>query len=243
MGLPMTGPLQILYEDNHLVAANKAPSDIVQADRTGDETLADRVRDHLRAVGRKSGNVFVGIPHRLDRPTSGIVLFARTDKALSRLSAMFRDGAVKKTYWAIVSERPPAESGTLVHWLRRNAGQNKSYAVAGPGSGAREARLSYRHLLSTDRYHLLEIELETGRHHQIRAQLAAVGCHIKGDLKYGAPRSNPGGGIHLHAREVRFEHPVRKTPIVITADPPRDPVWDAALARWRKLAGERRSGP
>jgi len=239
----MAGPLQILYEDNHLIAANKAPSDIVQGDRTGDETLADKVRDHLRIAGRKAGNVFVGIPHRLDRPTSGVVLFARTDKALSRLSAMFREGTVKKTYWAIVSEEPPAESGTLEHWLRRNAEQNKSYAVAGPGAGARQARLSYRLLLRTDRYHLLEIELETGRHHQIRAQLAAIGCHIKGDLKYGAPRSNPGGGIHLHAREVRFVHPVKGTSIVITADPPRDAVWDAALARWRELAENRRSGP
>jgi len=239
----MAGPLQILYEDNHLLAVNKAPSDIVQADRTGDETLADHVREHLRAVGRKPGNVFVGIPHRLDRPTSGVVLFARTDKALSRLSAMFRDGSVKKTYWALVAERPPAESGMLVHWLRRNAEQNKSYGVDGPGAGAREARLSYRLLLSTDRYHLLEIELETGRHHQIRAQLAIIGCHIKGDLKYGAPRSNPGGGIHLHAREVRFVHPVRNTPMVITADPPTDPVWDAALERWREMTGERLSGP
>ena len=229
----MAGPLQILYEDNHILAVNKAPSDIVQADRTGDETLADRVREHLRAAGGKTGNVFVGIPHRLDRPTSGVVLFARTDKALSRLSAMFREGAVRKTYWAVVGERPAAESGTLVHWLRRNAALNKSYVAAGPGAGAREARLSYRLLLDTDRYHLLEIELETGRHHQIRAQLAVIGCHIKGDLKYGAPRSNPGGGIHLHAREIRFIHPVRKTPVVITADPPRDPVWDAVLRGWR----------
>jgi 23S rRNA pseudouridine1911/1915/1917 synthase len=228
-------PLRILYEDNHVLAVNKAPSDIVQADRTGDATLADGVREHLRVSGGKTGNVFVGIPHRLDRPTSGVVLFARTDKALSRLSAMFREGEVRKTYWAIVAEKPPADSGTLVHWLRRNAEQNKSYAVAGPGGGAREARLSYRLLLSTDRYHLLEIELHTGRHHQIRAQLAAIGCHIKGDLKYGAPRSNPGGGIHLHARQVEFVHPVRKTPVVITADPPGDPVWDAALQRWREI--------
>ncbi len=226
----MAGPLQILYEDNHLLAVNKSPSDIVQADRTGDETLADRVRDYLRAAYAKMGNVFVGIPHRLDRPTSGVVLFARTDKALSRLSEAFREGSVKKTYWAIVAERPPSDQGTLVHWLRRNAEQNKSYAVAGPGGpgpgpgrDAREARLSYRLLLSTDRYHLLEIGLETGRHHQIRAQLAAIGCHIKGDLKYGAARSNPGGGIHLHA------------PLVITADPPKDPVWDAAVKQWREL--------
>ncbi len=234
----MAGSLHILYEDNHLLAVNKAPSDIVQGDRTGDETLADRVRDHLRAAYGKTGNVFVGIPHRLDRPTSGVVLFARTDKALSRMSELFRNGGVKKTYWAIVAELPPAPGGTLVHWLRRNAEQNKSYALPGPGKGAREARLSYRLLLSTDRYHLLEIDLETGRHHQIRAQLAAVGCHIKGDLKYGAARSNPGGGIHLHARQVQFIHPVKNTALVITADPPRDPVWDAALQRWRELRDE-----
>lgn len=256
----MTGDsLCILYEDNHILAVNKMPSDIVQGDRTGDATLADRVREHLRTTYGKTGNVFVGIPHRLDRPTSGVVLFARTDKALERLSAMFREGGVRKIYWAMVAERPPADYGSLVHWLKRNPAQNKSYAVAGPGEGApnprgaaapnprgtaaREARLSYRLLFSLERYHLLEIELETGRHHQIRAQLAAIGCHIKGDLKYGAARSNPGGGIHLHARQVSFIHPVRKEPLVITADPPRDPVWDAALARWRDGGeGARASG-
>jgi 23S rRNA pseudouridine1911/1915/1917 synthase len=231
--------LSILYEDNHILAVNKMPSDIVQGDRTGDETLADRVRAHLRRAYGKTGNVFVGIPHRLDRPTSGVVLFARTDKALERLSAMFREGGVRKIYWAMVAERPPADSGSLVHWLRRNPAQNKSYAVAGPAvaSGAKEARLRYRLLFSLERYHLLEIELETGRHHQIRAQLAAIGCHIKGDLKYGAARSNPGGGIHLHARQVSFVHPVKQVPVVIEADPPQDPVWDAALALWRD-AGE-----
>ncbi len=221
--------LPVLYEDNHLIAVNKMPSDIVQSDRTGDETLADRVREYLRDAYGKPGNVFVGIPHRLDRPTSGVVLFARTDKALARLSAMFREGGVKKTYWAVVAERPPADQGFLVHWLRRNPAQNKSWAVDGPGGGAREARMSYRLLLATERYYVLEIGLETGRHHQIRAQLAAVGCHIKGDLKYGAPRSNPGGGIHLHARRAELVHPVRKTPLVITADPPADPVWDAVM--------------
>ena len=230
--------LSILYEDNHLLAVNKKPSDIVQGDRTGDVTLADRVRDHLRAAYGKTGNVFVGIPHRLDRPTSGVVIFARTDKALERLSAMFREGGVKKIYWAMVAERPPDEAGSLVHALRRNPQQNKSYAVAGPAAPplTKEARLTYRLLFSLERYHLLEIELQTGRHHQIRAQLAAVGCHIKGDLKYGSPRSNPGGGIHLHARQVSFVHPVRREQVVITADPPRDPVWDAALARWRETS-------
>ena len=229
----MAQPPQILYEDNHIIAVNKMPSDIVQADRTGDETLADRVREYLRQTHGKPGNVFVGIPHRLDRPTSGVVLFAKTDKALARLAELFREGGVRKTYWAVVAEKPPADSGTLVHWLRRNPAQNKSYAVSGPGRGAREARLSYRLLLRTERYYLLEIGLETGRHHQIRAQLAAIGCHIKGDLKYGAARSNPGGGIHLHARKAELVHPVRKTPLAITAEPPRDPVWDAV----RELMG------
>jgi 23S rRNA pseudouridine1911/1915/1917 synthase len=177
----------------------------------------------------------VGIPHRLDRPTSGVVLFARTDKALERLSAMFREGEVRKIYWAMTAERPSADSGSLVHWLKRNPEQNKSYAVPAPVGAAKEARLHYRLLFSLERYHLLEIELETGRHHQIRAQLAAIACHIKGDLKYGAARSNPGGGIHLHARQVSFIHPVRKVPLVITADPPQDPVWDAAMARVREL--------
>ncbi len=221
-------PLRILYEDNHIIAVNKMPSDIVQGDKTGDVPLADRVREYLRERYHKPGNVFVGIPHRLDRPTSGVVLFARTDKALERLSALFREGGVRKTYWALVDARPPREADTLTHWLRRNAQQNKSYVVRGPGGGAREARLSYRVLCSLERYHLLEIELHTGRHHQIRAQLAAIGCHIKGDLKYGAARSNPGGGIHLHARRVELAHPVRETPLVIVADPPPDPAWEAA---------------
>jgi 23S rRNA pseudouridine1911/1915/1917 synthase len=228
--------LRVLYEDNHIIAVNKMPADIVQADRTGDPTLADRVREYVRQKHGKTGEVFLGIPHRLDRPTSGVVLFARTGKALERMSALFREGAVRKIYWAMVCEKPPAEAATLVHYLRRNPEQNKSYASAEPSPGAKEARLSYRLLFSLERYHLLEIELHTGRHHQIRAQLAAVGCRIRGDLKYGAPRSNPGGGIHLHAREVSFIHPVRNEPVRIVADPPPDPLWDAALARWRQIS-------
>lgn len=225
--------LAILYEDNHLIAVNKRPADIVQGDKTGDVTLADKVKDYIRASRGKTGEVFVGIPHRLDRPTSGVVLFARTSKALSRLSEMFRTGGVAKTYWALVAEKPPAEAGTLVHWLTRNSEQNKSYAWDEKRPGAREARLAYRLLFSLERYHLLEIRLETGRHHQIRAQLHAVGCHIKGDLKYGATRSNPGGGIHLHARSVTFTHPVSKEALTILADPPPDPLWDAAVAMWK----------
>jgi 23S rRNA pseudouridine1911/1915/1917 synthase len=226
--------LRVLYEDNHIIAVNKMPADIVQADRTGDLTLADRVRDYLRDRYGKTGKVFVGIPHRLDRPTSGVVLFARTSKALERLGAMFRDGEVRKVYWAIVAERPPGEAGSLVHWLRRNPTQNKSYASEKRVPGAKEARLSWRLIFSLERYHLLEIELHTGRHHQIRAQLAAMGCHIKGDLKYGFPRSNPGGGIHLHARQASFLHPVKREPLAIVADPPSDPLWDAAMELWRR---------
>jgi 23S rRNA pseudouridine1911/1915/1917 synthase len=232
--VPARAPL-VLYEDNHLIVVNKMPADIVQADRTGDPTLADSVREHIRLSRDKPGEVFLGIPHRLDRPTSGVVIFARTSKALERMSALFREGGVRKLYWAVVCERPPVDAATLVHWLRRNPAQNKSYASDRPGPGAKEARMSYRLLASLERYHLLEIELHTGRHHQIRAQLAAVGCRIRGDLKYGAPRSNPGGGIHLHAREVSFVHPVRGEPLRIVADPPPDPLWDAALAAWKRL--------
>ena len=228
------GQISVLYEDNHIIAVNKMPADIVQADRTGDPTLADSVRDYIRRQGGKPGEVFLGIPHRLDRPTSGVVLFAKTSKALERLSALFREGGVRKIYWAIVCEKPPSEAGILVHYLRRNPEQNKSYASDSPAPGVKEARLSYRLLFSLERYHLLEIELHTGRHHQIRAQLAAVGCRIRGDLKYGAPRSNPGGGIHLHARQVSFVHPVRGEPVQIVADPPADPLWDAAFERWRQ---------
>jgi 23S rRNA pseudouridine1911/1915/1917 synthase len=223
-------PLQVLYEDNHLIAVNKAPSDIVQGDATGDVTLADRVAEYLKQKHGKPGNVFVGIAHRLDRPVSGIVIFARTSKALERLNALFREGGVRKRYWAVVDARPPKDADSLVHWVTRNSERNTSYAAPRPVPGAREARLAYRLAATLDRYFLLEIDLETGRHHQIRAQLAAIGCHIKGDLKYGARRSNPGGGIHLHAREVTFEHPVRRTPLTVIAPPPPDPVWDAALA-------------
>ena len=165
------------------------------------------------------------------------MIFARTDKALSRLSAMFREGGVRKPYWAMVAERPPRDSDTLTHWLRRNPQQNKSWIVTGQMNDAQEARLSYRLLASLEHYHLLEIDLHTGRHHQIRAQLAAIGCHIKGDLKYGAARSNPGGGIHLPARAVTFEHPVKKTSLTLTADPPPDPLWDAALQALKSPRG------
>jgi 23S rRNA pseudouridine1911/1915/1917 synthase len=179
--------------------------------------------------------------HRLDRPVSGVVLYARTSKALQRLSALFREGGARKIYWAMVLEVPPKKEDTLVHHIVRNPELNKSFARTEEKTGSKEARLRYRLLFSLERYHLLEIELLTGRHHQIRAQLHAIGCHIKGDLKYGAPRSNPGGGIHLHSRALTIEHPVKKTGLSITADPPDDPLWRAALARYRE-SPDRRPG-
>ncbi len=221
--------LQLLYEDNHIIAVNKRVGELVQGDRSGDPCLADAVKLYLAEKYGKRGNVFLGVVHRLDRPTSGVVLFARTSKALQRLNALFRENRVQKIYWGVVKNPPPKRSDTLIHYLTRNATQNKSYLRSEPAAGAKEARLSYRWILSVERYHLLEIELHTGRHHQIRAQLAAIGCPIKGDLKYGFSRSDPLGGIHLHAREVSFEHPVRKIPLRIIADPPADPVWDAVL--------------
>ena len=221
--------LQVLYEDNHLLVVNKRPGDIVQGDQTGDTPLSEVGKGYIKRKYQKPGNVFLGVVHRLDRPTSGALLFARTSKALSRMNARFKEKEVRKTYWALVSSPPPAESGRLVHWLRRNPKQNKSYAHPSEGPDRKKAVLNYRVLKALDRYYLLEIDLETGRHHQIRSQLAAIGCPIKGDLKYGFPRSNPDGSIHLHARHLEFEHPVQKTPVKITAPPPPDPLWDACL--------------
>ena len=221
--------LPLLYEDNHIIAVNKRIGELVQGDRSGDPCLVDAVKKYLREKFQKQGNVFLGVVHRLDRPTSGVVLFARTSKALQRLNALFRENRVRKVYWGIVNNTPPKHSDTLIHYLTRNTSQNKSYLQAAPQAGAKEARLSYRWVLSVERYHLLEIDLHTGRHHQIRAQLAAIGCPIKGDLKYCFPCSNPEGGIHLHAREVSFDHPVRNVPLRIIADPPADPVWEAVL--------------
>jgi 23S rRNA pseudouridine1911/1915/1917 synthase len=229
--------LELLYEDNHIIAVNKKVGELVQGDRSGDPCLADAVRRYIRETRSKRGNVFLGVVHRLDRPTSGVVLFARTSKALTRMNAMFRDNRVTKLYWGIVKNAPPKRSDTLIHYLSRDPGKNKSFVVIAPESGAKEARLSYRWILTLDHYHLLEVDLHTGRHHQIRAQLAAIGCPIKGDLKYGFPRSNPNGGIHLHAREVRFEHPVRNSPLRIVADPPADPIWDAVLQLARSQGG------
>ena len=221
---------RVLYEDNHLIAINKLPGELVQGDETGDRTLADDVKLYLKEKYGKPGNVFLGIPHRLDRPTSGIVVYAKTDKALSRMTALFRTSGVKKTYWAIVDRRPVKAEATLVHYITRNASNNKSIASSQEKPGAKIAKLSYRLLASSDKYHLLEIDLHTGRHHQIRAQLAAIGIHIKGDLKYGAARSNPDGGICLHARHVSFIHPVKNTEVDIIAAPPHDTLWDYFLS-------------
>ena len=217
---------RVLYEDNHLIAVNKLPGELVQGDETGDRTLADDVKTYLKEKYSKPGNVFLGIPHRLDRPTSGIVVYCRTDKALSRMTALFRTSDVKKTYWAIVDRAPERREGELVHYIIRNTENNKSIALAKEAKGSKIAKLSYRVLASSDHYHLLEIDLHTGRHHQIRAQLAALGIHIKGDLKYGAARSNPDGGISLHARSIRFIHPVRKEEVHVIAPPPHGEPWD-----------------
>jgi len=229
----MNAPLEdrILYEDNHLIIVNKLPGELVQGDETGDVTLADSVKAYLKEKYSKPGNVYLGIPHRLDRPTSGIVVYARTEKALIRMSELFRGSGVKKTYWAVTDNCPNSEEGELVHYIVRDAKTNKCKAFQKEVKGSKLARLSYRVLAKSDRFFLIEIDLHTGRHHQIRAQLASIGCHIKGDLKYGAPRSNPDGGIHLHARRISFIHPIRREEIAIVAPPPKDSLWDYFVMR------------
>ena len=212
--------MEVLYEDNHLIIVNKAPGEIVQGDKTGDVPLSETVKQYIKEKYAKPGQVFLGVVHRLDRPVSGIVVFARTSKALARLNAMFRDGNVRKTYHAIVCAPPPQTADTLTHWLTRNERQNKAYAHEVEVSGSKKAVLDYRLLSSSDRYHLLEVHLHTGRHHQIRCQLATIGCVIKGDLKYGARRSNPDGSISLHARLIEFEHPVSHQTISVDAPYP-----------------------
>lgn len=220
-----TQPLDIIYEDNHVIVINKSASDIVQGDKTGDETLPDRIKAYLKAKYDKPGNVFCGVVHRLDRPTSGAVVFARTSKALERLNLQFRDKETNKVYWAITEKRPDEHEGTLINFLKKNEKQNKSYVHATEVPGSKKAILHYKYLLSSDRYHLLEITLETGRHHQIRCQLAAIGCPIKGDVKYGAKRPNPDGSISLHARLLSFQHPTTKETLSFTASVPQDAVW------------------
>jgi 23S rRNA pseudouridine1911/1915/1917 synthase len=218
---------EILYEDNHIIAVNKRCGDIVQGDKTGDKTLGDEVKAYIKEKYHKPGEVFLGVAHRLDRPTSGVLIFARTSKALARINEMFKkEGEVQKTYWAVVDKKPTLASATLEHWLVRDEKQNKSFAFDIEKKDSKKASLTYHYLGSSDNFHLLGIDLHTGRHHQIRAQLAAIGIHIKGDLKYGFPRSNKDAGIHLHARKITFTHPVTKEKITLIAQPPKDPVWD-----------------
>lgn len=217
--------MTVLYEDNHLIIVNKSVSEIVQGDKTGDTPLCDTLKAWLKEKYAKPGNVFVGVPHRLDRPVSGVVVFAKTSKALARLNEMFRNGEVHKTYWAVVQQPPEREAAEITHYLVRNEKLNKSVAYDSPRTGAKEAELTYRTLCRSDNYTLLEVELKTGRHHQIRCQLAHIGAPIKGDLKYGARRSNPDGGISLHARQVSFIHPVSRQPIEVVAPVPADALW------------------
>ncbi|OAV72226.1 tRNA pseudouridine synthase C [Bacteroidales bacterium Barb4] len=219
--------MEIIYEDNHIIAVNKTCGEIVQGDKTGDKPLPDLLKAWLKEKYAKPGNVFVGVTHRLDRPVSGVVLFAKTTKSLARLNEMFRLGEVKKTYWAIVKNSPPATEGELVNWLVRNEKQNKSYACDTEKPDSKKAVLHYKLIARSENYCLLEIDLKTGRHHQIRAQLAKAGCPIKGDLKYGFDRSNKDGGISLHARKAEFIHPVSKQLVAITAVVPADTLWKA----------------
>ena len=217
--------MQIVYEDNHIIIVSKRSGEIVQGDKTGDVPLSELVKQYIKEKYAKPGAVFLGVVHRLDRPVNGLVVFARTSKALERLNRMFANGEVRKTYWAITQNRPEADEGTLEHWLTRNEKQNKSYASEREKPGSKRAILKYKVIGESERYNLLEINLLTGRHHQIRCQLAAIGCPIKGDLKYGAKRSNPDGSISLLARHVEFVHPVSKELISVDAPLPDDVLW------------------
>ena len=217
--------MTVVYEDNHIIIVNKTASEIVQGDKTGDTPLSETVKLYLKEKYQKPGNVFIGVTHRLDRPVSGLVIFAKTSKALTRLNEMFRAGEVKKTYWAVVKNAPKESEGELVHFLVRNEKQNKSYAYDKEVPNSKKAVLEYRLIGRSENYYLLEVDLKTGRHHQIRCQLAKMGCPIKGDLKYGSPRSNPDGSICLHARRVRFVHPVSKELIELKAPLPEGNLW------------------
>jgi 23S rRNA pseudouridine1911/1915/1917 synthase len=219
--------MKVIYEDNHIIIVNKQSGEIVQGDKTGDRPLSDIVKQYIKEKYQKPGEVFLGVVHRLDRPVSGLVVFARTSKALTRLNKMFAEGEVHKTYWAIVKNTPVQPEGTLTHWLVRNEKQNKSYAYTTEKPNSKKAILKYKVIDHSDNYTLLEVNLMTGRHHQIRCQLAAMGCPIKGDLKYGAPRSNPDGSISLMSRHVEFTHPVSKQQIAVEAPLPEDPLWQS----------------
>ena len=219
--------LEVLYEDNHLIIVNKKSGDIAQGDKTGDTPLSDIVKSYIKEKFNKPGNVFLGVVHRLDRPTTGVIIFARTSKALERLNKMLRDKKINKTYWAVVKNKPAKTEDTLTNYLKKNPKNNKSTAYKHEIEGSKRAVLHYKVLKSLDNYHLLEVDLETGRHHQIRCQLSSIGSPIKGDLKYGFNRSNKDGSIHLHARRIEFIHPVSKEQISVIAPTPNDPVWKA----------------
>ena len=219
--------MNVLYEDNHIIVINKAAGEIVQGDKTGDKSLCDTMKQYIKEKYAKPGNVFIGLPHRLDRPVSGVVVFAKTSKALERLNNMFRDGNVKKIYWAITKGRPMPAEGEINSWILRNEKMNKSFSYPKEVKGSKRAILHYRLAAASQNYNLIEVELKTGRHHQIRCQLSSIGCPIKGDLKYGAQRSNPDGSISLHARYIEFIHPVSKQLIAITAPLPGDRLWQS----------------
>ncbi|MBP5377127.1 MAG: RNA pseudouridine synthase [Bacteroidaceae bacterium] len=221
--------MTVIYEDNHIIIVSKESGEIVQGDKTGDTPLSETVKQYIKEAYAKPGNVFLGVVHRLDRPVSGLVLFARTSKALPRLNKMFAEGDIHKTYWAIVANTPPQPEGTLVHWLVRNEKQNKSYAYDHEVPNSKRAELDYKVIRKSDRYCLVEVVLKTGRHHQIRCQLAKMGCPIKGDLKYGAKRSNADGSICLHSRRMEFVHPISKKEIVVEAPVPNDNLWKSFL--------------
>ena len=217
--------IQVLYEDNHLIAVNKPCGVLIQGDKTGDEPLADMVKAYIKKAKNKPGDVYLGIIHRLDRPVSGVVLFAKTSKALVRMNKMFADRETKKVYWAVVTKRPKEEKGRLIHWLRKDHEKNRSKAFNNEAKHSKRAELTYKVLRAVDRHTLLEVYPKTGRHHQIRVQLSKMGCSIKGDLKYGASDNNPDASIHLHARRLEFMHPVKKEPIKIEASVPLENLW------------------
>lgn len=227
--------MKVIFEDNHIIVVNKACGEPVQSDISGDKSLLDIVKAFLKKKYNKPGNVYLGLPHRLDRPTSGLVVLAKTSKVLPRLNKLFQTrGEVKKTYWAVIDKRPPKHEDTLEHLLVKNQEKNKSFATKTKHKDAKLASLTYRHVASSDRYHLLEVELHTGRHHQIRVQLKQIMLHIKGDVKYGFPRPNKDKGIHLHARKIEFIHPVKKESITIVADPPDEVLWNEFLKMFRE---------
>lgn len=226
--------LNIIYEDNHLIAINKRCGDIVQGDKTGDEPLPDKIKEYIRVNYNKTGNVFCGVIHRIDRPVSGAVVFAKTSKALVRMNQLVHDRQIEKRYWAVVKQKPPKNADTLVHYLFRDEKKNKSFASLTPKDGYLKAELEYKVIASSKSFHLLEINLITGRHHQIRSQLAAIGSPIRGDLKYGFQRSNVDGTVSLHSRSLAFIHPVSLQTINIIAQPPKDTIWDAMLAEIEK---------